>query len=158
VRIIIALNFFDPFSTLSSAHFVIKRSKANIPIKMPQNVPQIMPVPTRCTAGFILILSSGLQMIPKKNNMLFLSDFINDSSPIPKTTYLQVPKRPFFLPPLFSEGCIGSTLASSISSFGSAFVFIRDILSGSISPGSLFLSALKLLSASKACIRSKYKY
>jgi len=134
VRIIVFLNFFDPSSTLSSAHFAIKRSKANIPIKIHQNVSQIMPVPTKCAASFIVILPSGLQMIPKKNNMLFLSNFINDSSPIPKPTYLQVSKRPFFLTPLFSEGCIGSILASSIYSFGSAFVSIRGILSGSISP------------------------
>jgi hypothetical protein len=103
VRIIVVLNFFNPFSTLSSAHFAIKRYKANIPIKIPQNVPPIIPVPTRCTSCFILILSSGLQIIPKKSNLLFLSDFVNDSSPISKPTYLQVLKRPFFLPPLFSE-------------------------------------------------------
>jgi len=69
-----------------------------------------------------LILPSGLQIIPKKSDMLVLSDFINDSSPIPKPTYLQVSKKPFFLPSLFSEGSKGTTLASSISSFGSAFV------------------------------------
>jgi len=55
-----------------------------------------------------------------------------------KPTYLQVSKRPFFLPPLFSEGGMGSTLASSISSFDSAFVSIRDTLSASISPGLSF--------------------
>lgn len=36
-----------------------------------------------------------------------------------KFTYLQVSRRLFFLPPLSSEGCMGSTLASSF--FGSDF-------------------------------------
>lgn len=49
------------------------------------------------------------------------SDLIKNSPQTIKLepTYLQVSKRPFFLPPLCSEGCIGSTLASSF--FSSVF-------------------------------------
>jgi len=80
---------------------MIKINKADIPIKKPQNAPPIMPVPTRCIAGFVLILPSGLQIIPKKSSLLSLSDFFNNSSPIQKTTTYKYPKT-FFIVKIFS--------------------------------------------------------
>ena len=103
VHVFVVLNLFNSSSTLSSAHLAIKINKANIPIKILQNAPPIMPIPTKCTARFTTILPSCSQIIPKKSNMLVLSDFINDPSPISKSIYLQVSKGLSFYFPYFQS-------------------------------------------------------